>query len=404
MIVLCLEGCHGSGKSTILKEFQKRGFNVLDEAFLDMPSFELHPQTLTMEFVWVAHWFTRILRLHTECPPSKRDSMVYIADRSPYSACFYARTGGELLGPVIQKQIKELTSNGIYIFAALLNVEKKLLWKRISDRLAREPYRKKFNEGSREWMEKTYKFYESQTWNLIVPICREDISPKIIVDCLIKNLQSALGTTHSKDEEESDIIEDSKSSVLPEFSKILLDDIEVRGLPVLQDALRNDLPTDFEVADQWPECADRVNHIRDQGNCGSCWAHGAAEALTDRFCINSEAAVNEDLSVEYIVSCDKTNMGCDGGNLGLAWMYLKNQGTVPDACFPYADETYNDGDVPACPSTCDDGSALTHYQVSSYHGVSGVDNIMTQLYENGSLELAFYVFKKCLLIILFSVS
>ncbi|GKT34791.1 putative multi-domain containing protein [Aduncisulcus paluster] len=203
------EGCHGSGKSTILKEFQKKGFNVLDEAFLDMPSFELHPQTLTMEFVWVAHWFTRILKLHAECPPSKRDTTIFIADRSPYSACFYAQNGGELLSPIIRKQIDELTSSGIFIFAALLSVEKELLWKRICARLAREPHRVKFNEGSRKWMEKTYKFYESQKWNLVVPIMREDISPKIIVDCLICSLAKALGK--SKEEEE----EVSKSEIAP---------------------------------------------------------------------------------------------------------------------------------------------------------------------------------------------
>jgi tRNA A37 threonylcarbamoyladenosine biosynthesis protein TsaE len=31
MIVICLEGCHGSGKTSLCKEFGARGYNVLDE-------------------------------------------------------------------------------------------------------------------------------------------------------------------------------------------------------------------------------------------------------------------------------------------------------------------------------------------------------------------------------------
>ncbi len=31
MLVICLEGCHGSGKSELLSEFSRRGYHVLDE-------------------------------------------------------------------------------------------------------------------------------------------------------------------------------------------------------------------------------------------------------------------------------------------------------------------------------------------------------------------------------------
>lgn len=33
----------------------------------------------------------------------------------------------------------------------------------------------------------------------------------------------------------------------------------------------NGLPAEFDARKRWPECASVINHIYDQGNCGSCW-------------------------------------------------------------------------------------------------------------------------------------
>lgn len=35
---------------------------MLDEAFLDMPEYALHPQSLLMETSWVVAWFMRLLK------------------------------------------------------------------------------------------------------------------------------------------------------------------------------------------------------------------------------------------------------------------------------------------------------------------------------------------------------
>lgn len=43
-------------------------------------------------------------------------------------------------------------------------------------------------------------------------------------------------------------------------------------------------PVAFDSRDQWKKY---VHPIRDQLHCGSCWAFGATEAVSDRFAIHS---------------------------------------------------------------------------------------------------------------------
>ena len=108
-------------------------------------------------------------------------------------------------------------------------------------------------------------------------------------------------------------------------------------------------PVSFDSREQWGSC---VHDIRDQQRCGSCWAFGASEALSDRFCIASNGAIDEVLSPQDMVSCDWSDMGCNGGWLGNAWGYLERTGIVTDSCFPYGS---GDGNAPKCAKSCANG-------------------------------------------------
>lgn len=164
MIVICVEGCHGSGKSELCRYLQKMGFPVLDEGFIDMPNFSLHPQTFTMESIWVSNWIQRVLQRQEE--DKHKSNAIYFVDRSPLSAIFYAKKNGHLLEPTIREQFRELAGLAdIHIYTVCIRVERELLWSRIQQRLAREPGRHMFNEGSRQWMEKTLSFYDNMQWD-----------------------------------------------------------------------------------------------------------------------------------------------------------------------------------------------------------------------------------------------
>jgi len=71
--------------------------------------------------------------------------------------------------------------------------------------------------------------------------------------------------------------------------------------------------------------------VRNQGNCGSCWAHGTAEAL--EFALQIYLGKTEQLSTQELVSCDHSVYGCQGGDFAADYV-LKN-GLTSEALYPY---------------------------------------------------------------------
>jgi len=182
MIVLCLEGCHGAGKTELLRSFASMGHRVLEEAFLDMPRTGLHPQSLLMETTWVCDWFRRVLEVasNNNAPP------LLVVDRSPFSAVLYA-DNGELLEPMVHAQIKELEKFcSVKIITAYLRVDPGILWSRITQRLRREPERERYREGDIDWMRHVTAFYEQRTWDLSV--LNNDTPIEVVRDRLVVSL------------------------------------------------------------------------------------------------------------------------------------------------------------------------------------------------------------------------
>jgi len=147
-----------------------------------------------------------------------------------------------------------------------------------------------------------------------------------------------------------------------------------------------DVPADFDARTNWPGL---IHPIRDQQQCGSCWAFSASEVLSDRVAIASGAA-SPVLSAEDLVSCDRGDMGCNGGQLPTAWEYLHRTGLVTDACYPY---TAGLGSAPKCRSTCMNDEAFTRTKASSTYAINGVDNMQKDLLMHGPIQVGFQVYR-----------
>lgn len=92
------------------------------------------------------------------------------------------------------------------------------------------------------------------------------------------------------------VIPENVSQVLPPAPHLLgVEDIWLTGAP-----------TNFDARKAYYGC---IASIRNQGQCGSCWAFAATSALGDRLCIYSKRSVDVILSPQQLVSCDSSSYG-----------------------------------------------------------------------------------------------
>jgi len=163
MRVVCIEGPHGTGKTTTCRFIESYDYPVLDEMFMNMPKLGLKNQGTFMETFWLVDWFKNVVEFRQKHP----DTKVVVTDRSPWSAVAYA-PDSDVLELLIMKMMRELREIGIIIETVYLKTSPEILWKRIQDRLLKEPERAKFNEGDRDHMERTLDFYNGRGWHYTV--------------------------------------------------------------------------------------------------------------------------------------------------------------------------------------------------------------------------------------------
>jgi len=109
---------------------------------------------------------------------------------------------------------------------------------------------------------------------------------------------------------------------------------------------KTDLPSDAatlerdDVASTPDETVDWrdkgvITPVKDQGQCGSCWAFSVTETVESNYAIQSGKTVPV-LGPEQLVDCDTQDDGCDGGITEWAFKYLiKAGGLMSEADYPY---------------------------------------------------------------------
>jgi cathepsin B len=187
------------------------------------------------------------------------------------------------------------------------------------------------------------------------------------------------------------------------------------------------VPESFDVRDKWPQCASVVGRVRDQSNCGSCWAFGSTEALNDRRCIATGDA-NIILSPEDTLACCTglecgLSMGCNGGQPAGAWRWFTENGVSTGGdyadvgkgttCKPYSMEscahhvtppegmvacdTLPEYKTPECTNTCSEKNYGTPYTKDKYlaksHYKIDAENMQKELMEKGTLSVAMTVYE-----------
>lgn len=65
-----------------------------------------------------------------------------------------------------------------------------------------------------------------------------------------------------------------------------------------------------------------VTKIKNQGNCGACWALTVIETIESMWALKTQKL--RELSVQQIIDCDIYNDGCDGGNICNLLLWLQD--------------------------------------------------------------------------------
>jgi len=79
-----------------------------------------------------------------------------------------------------------------------------------------------------------------------------------------------------------------------------------------------------------------TTEVKDQGSCGSCWAHSAIEGVESGVFM-ATGSLPEPLSVQQLVSCDTHDGGCYGGDIQTAFQYIKENDIDTDSHYPSED-------------------------------------------------------------------
>jgi len=98
-------------------------------------------------------------------------------------------------------------------------------------------------------------------------------------------------------------------------------------------------PADFDWRAQNP---NPVTPVKDQEQCGSCWAFSVTETAESANILAGKANESVRAAPQQLVDCDQSDSGCNGGLPETAWQYIIGSGGLDsESSYPYTAEDGN---------------------------------------------------------------
>lgn len=134
------------------------------------------------------------------------------------------------------------------------------------------------------------------------------------------------------------------------------------------------------VADKTVDWREKgiVTSVKDQGQCGSCWAFSAIGNIESQYAKNTGKAL--DFSEQELVDCDtKEDQGCNGGLMDFAFTYFETHGVELASDYKYT----------ARQGKCKYDESKTVTKVKSYNDIGqSTEEIKKALTSEGPIAIA----------------